>query len=138
MTICARWIYWKKPWIEKLFLVKFKKGSTHLGVQLSDKALELLDNIDFSKPDPANGIAPHIIILSDGLRVNHGRVARITVNKPFNPFAANILYQDSFLMDEFLMRERRLSKESIAVCSKALLGEVLGKSQSPYTRSRLE
>jgi hypothetical protein len=115
---------------QNIFLVEFKKGITHLGVRYSGKALELLDVISFPRPDPTNRIAPHIIILSDGRGVNLGRVARITVNKPFSPSTADILYQDSFLMDEFLMRERRLSKESIAACSKALLGDILGKPQS--------
>lgn len=58
---------------------------------------------------------------------NLGRIARISVNTPFNPPAHNILYQDGFLMHNLLLREQTLSKESIAAKSKALLGKILGK-----------
>jgi len=116
---------------QKIFLVEFKKTRTNLGVRYPEQAFELLDVTRFPKPDPANGIAPHMIILSDGRGVNLGRVARITLNKPFSPSAEDILYRDSFLMDDFLLRDRLLSKESIAACSKALLGEILGEPPSP-------
>jgi hypothetical protein len=115
---------------QKIFLVEFKKTRSNLGVRYPDQAFELLDVIRFPKPDPANGIAPHMILLSDGRGVNLGRIARVTINKPFSPSAADTLYRDSFLMDDFLLHERRLSKESIAACSKALLGEILGEPPS--------
>jgi len=121
---------------EKIFLVELKPGNIHLGVYYSSIDYELLDVINFPRPEPANGIAPHMIILDDGRGINLGRIARITINNAFNPSDSDTLYKDSFLMDEFLLRERHLSKASIAACSKSLLGELLGKPQSPSFKKR--
>ena len=92
---------------------------------------DLLDVIDFPRPEPANGIAPHMIILGDGRGINLGQIARVSVNNAFNPSDSDILYRDSFLMVEFLLHVRHLSKASIAACSKALLGDILGKPSAP-------
>jgi hypothetical protein len=121
---------------KKVFLIECKPGKVNLGIHYSGVGYDLLDVINFPQPDPVNGIAPHMIILGDGRGVNLGRVARITINKSFNPSKSDLLYQNSFLMDEFLMRERRLSKASIAACSKALLGEVLGKPDTKRVTSK--
>lgn len=77
-----------------------------------------------------------MIILDDGRGINLGRIARITINNAFNPSDSDTLYRDSLLMDEFLLRERHLSKASIAAYSKSLLGELLGKPQSPSFKKR--
>jgi hypothetical protein len=98
-----------------------------MGIRLSDTAYELLDVISFPRPDPTKGIAPHLILLDDGRGINLGKIARITVNTPFNPPASDILYQDGHLMQNLLFRESRLSKASIAAKSKMLLGKILGK-----------
>ena len=113
---------------EKIYLVELKPGDINLGIRLSDTAYELLGVIDFPRPDPTQGIAPHLILLDDGRGINLGRIARITINTPFSPPACNILYQDGFLMQNLLLREQRLSEASIAAKSKALLGRILGKS----------
>jgi len=121
---------------EKIFLVEFKPGNINLGVNYTGIDYELLDVINFPRPEPTNGIAPHIIILDDGRGINLGRIARITINNAFNPSDSDTLYRDSLLIDEFLLCERRLSKASIAACSKSLLGEILGKPQSPGFKTR--
>lgn len=113
---------------KKVYFVELKPSDINMGIRLSDTAYELIDVIDFPRPDPAKGIAPHLILLDDGRGINLGRIARITVNTPFDPPAENILYQDRFLMQRLLLRERRLTKESIAAKSKALLGQILGKT----------
>jgi len=112
---------------KKIYLVELKPGDINMGIRLSDTAFELLDVVDFPRPDPTKGIAPHLILLDDGRGINLGHIARISLNTPFSPSAANTLYQDRFLMQSLLLRERRLSKVSIAAKSKALLGRMLGK-----------
>lgn len=113
---------------KSIFLVELKPEAINMGIRFSDTAYELIDVIDFPRPDPTQGIAPHLIILSDGRGINLGRIARITVDTPYSPPEENILYQESFLMDNLLLRERRLSPASIATRSKVLLGRLLGKS----------
>lgn len=113
---------------EKVYLVELKPSEINMGIRLSDTAYELIDVIDYPRPDPAKGLAPHLILLDDGRGINLGRIARITVHTPFNPPQSNILYQDNFLMQRLLLRERRLNKASIAATSRALLGRILGKA----------
>ncbi len=120
----------------KIYIVELKPSAFDIGIRMSDTAHELIDVIDFPRPDPSKGIAPHIIILDNGCGINLGRIARISVETPFNPPAADILYQDSVLLEHFLFRERRLSKESVAAISKTLLAKVLGKSIDEPTGNR--
>lgn len=119
---------------KKIYLVELKPSEINMGIRLSDTAYELLDVIDCPRPDPARGLAPHLILLDDGRGINLGRIARITMDTPFNPPDANILYQDNFLMQRLLLRERRLSKASIAATSRALLGRILGKAVGESTK----
>lgn len=112
---------------KKVYLTELNPGDINMGIRLSDTAFELLGIVDFPQPDPTKGIAPHLILLDDGRGINLGHIARISLNTPFSPSAANTLYQDRFLMQHLLLRERRLSKTSIATKSKALLGRLLGK-----------
>ena len=118
----------KKAIGKEIFLVELKPGSINLGIRMSDTAYQLLGVIDFPKPDPEKGIAPHLLLLDDGRGINLGRIARVTVNTPFSPATADILYQDAFLMKSLLTRDRQLTKASIAARSKALLGRLLGKA----------
>ncbi len=119
---------------KKVYIVELKPSEINMGIRLSDTAYELLDVIDYPRPDPAGGLAPHLILLDDGRGINLGRIARITVQSPFNPPDAHILYQDNFLMQRLLLRERSLSKASIAATSRALLGRILGKAVGESTR----
>jgi len=110
-----------------VYLVELKPDDMNLGVHLSDTTYELLDVLDFPRPDPAAGLAPHLILLDDGRGVNLGRIARITVDTPFNPPEDQVLYEDGFLMNRLLRRRRQLSHELAAERSRLLLGRVLGK-----------
>lgn len=110
-----------------VYLVELRPEDIHLGIRFSDTAFELVDVVDFPRPDPEQGLAPHMLILDDGRGINLGRIARVTVDTPYSPPRENILYQESHLMDQLLLRERRLSEASIAERSKLLLGRFLGK-----------
>ncbi|WP_260295731.1 hypothetical protein [Sedimenticola hydrogenitrophicus] len=111
----------------EIYLVELRPEAINLGIRFSDTPFELLAVLDFPRPDPAHGLTPHLILLDDGRGINLGRLARITIDTPYSPPAENILYQESFLMQRLLLRERRLSEASIAERSKLLLGRFLGK-----------
>lgn len=112
---------------EQVYIVEIKPTRINMGVRLSGEAHELVGVIDFPRPDPARGIAPHLVLLDDGRGVNLGRIARISVNTPFDPAPADILYQDGDLMQRLVLGERRLSAASIAATSRALLAMLLGR-----------
>src|SRR5690606_8893161 len=103
-----------------IYLVELKPEDIHMGIRFSDTPFELVAVVDFPRPDPARGLAPHLILLDDGRGINLGRIARITIDTPYSPPAENILYQEPFLMNRLLLRERRLSEQSIAERSKLL------------------
>ncbi|MBU0500842.1 MAG: hypothetical protein KJ558_05615 [Gammaproteobacteria bacterium] len=112
---------------QRIYLVEIKPGDINLGVRLSDTSYELLGVLDFPRPDPLKGLAPHLLLLDDGRGLNLGRVIRVSINSPFSPPEADILYQESFLMERLLTRESQLTKETIAARSRMLLGRLLGK-----------
>jgi hypothetical protein len=102
--------------------------SPHLSMAITSTAFELLAVQNFPKPNPEKGILPHFILLDDGRGINLGRVARISINTPFNPPADKILYRHKALLKLLLSDERRLSKEHISAISKALLKDMLRKT----------
>lgn len=114
---------------QRIYLVEIAPSGTPPGVRLSDAGYELLDLIAFSRPDPARGIAPHLVLLDDGRGVNLGRIARISLERPFGPAPDKTLYQDAWLLQRLLSRERTFSEALVAERSRALLGEILGKEQ---------
>ncbi len=116
---------------ETLYLVEVEPTEITMGTRISGTPYALLDVIDFPRPDPARGIAPHLLLLDDGRGVNLGRIARVSLVTPFNPPAEQILYRDPLLMDRLLLRERRLSRDFIAARSRALLGRILVKPDPP-------
>jgi len=111
----------------RIFLVEIHPTEINVGTCLSDTDYELVGVVEFPKPDPARGLAPHLILLDDGRGVNLGRIARISVRRPFSPAPDDILYQVPSLLRNFLFRDRILSKVFIAERSRVLLNEVLGK-----------
>jgi len=110
---------------KKIYFVELKQSEINLGIRITDTAYELLDVIDFLQPDPIKGLAPHMIILDDGQGINLGRIARISLNTAFSPLASDILYQDTFLVDNLLYQERQLSNDFITARSKAVLEMIL-------------
>ncbi len=109
-----------------VFLVELRTDEMQLGVHLCDRPQLLLDVVDFPRPDPALGLAPHLLVLEDGRGVNLGRIARVSLETPFAPEPEQLLYEDPFLLERLLYRERRLSREFTARRSRLLLARVLG------------
>jgi hypothetical protein len=112
---------------ETVYVAELELTDAQLGARLTDKPYVLLGIVDFPQPDPARGLAPHLVLLDDGRGVNLGRIARITRSRPFSPAPSDVLYHDAPILQELLFNERRLSPVFIAVQSKRLLGEVLGE-----------
>jgi hypothetical protein len=123
---------------ETIYLVELEATEVQLGVRLTDRPYTLLGLVDFPRPDPIKGLAPHLVLLDDGRGVNLGRIARITTGRPFSPAPSDILFQDRVALQALLFRERQLSKALIAQRAKQLLGEVLGLPIAPATAQLLE
>jgi hypothetical protein len=120
---------------ETVYLAELTETAVALGVRLTDRPYVLLGVLDFPRPDPIKGLAPHLVLLDDGRGVNLGRIARIARNRPFAPAPADVLFQDPGAVQTLLFQERQLSPESIAQRSRAVLGEMLGaRLASPATR----
>ena len=119
---------------ETVYLAELRDTETHLGAQITDRPYQLLGIIDFPRPDPARGLAPHLVLLDDGRGVNLGRIARIG-RRPFQPAADEVLYLDRAACQTLLFADRRLSETFIAERAQAVLGQVLGYGeQSPPRR----
>ncbi len=112
---------------ETIYLAELNDSATQLGVRLTDTPFVLLGIIDFPRPDPSRGLAPHLILLDDGRGVNLGRIVRISRRRAFDPAADDLLYLDANAHQGLLFGERRLSRDFIAQRSRAVLGQVLGK-----------
>jgi hypothetical protein len=112
---------------ETVYLAEIEATQVQVGVRLTDRPYILLGLIDFPRPDPVKGLAPHLVLLDDGRGVNLGRIARISTGRAFGPAPADILFQDRATLQALLFHERQLSKALIARRSKQLLGEILGK-----------
>lgn len=112
---------------ETIYLVELNDSAVQLGVRLIATPFVLLALIDFPRPDPSRGLAPHLVLLDDGRGVNLGRIARISRHRAFSPQSADILYQDGAAHRHLLFGERRLSRDFIAHRSQAVLGQVLGR-----------
>jgi hypothetical protein len=109
-----------------IFIAELTDTEVQLGVRLTDRPYVLLGVLDFPRPDPTKGLAPHLVLLDDGRGVNLGRIARISTGRAFGPAPAEILFQDRTASQTLLFRERQLSKAFIAARSKQVLGQLLG------------
>lgn len=112
----------------EVFVVELVPTGTELAVSMSGQPVVLLDVLPFPRPDPARGLAPHLLLFDDGRGVNLGRIARVSVDRPFSPSREQMLYLDADALDGLLFAERRLSKRYIAERSRVLLGRLLGKA----------
>lgn len=115
----------------EIYLAEINLSEVNLSVTIQSKSYELVAVVDFPRPDPANGLCPHMLVLSDGRGVNLGRIARISLNRSFQPASEDILFQEEKILKELVFCERRLSREEIRSISKAHLGAVLGKPPLP-------
>lgn len=112
----------------EVFLVELVPTGTELAVSMPGQAVVLLDVLPFPRPDPARALAPHLLLLDDGRGINLGRIARVSVDRPFSPAPNQVLYRDRNALDGLLFAERRLSKSYLAERSRVLLGRLLGKA----------
>jgi len=120
----------------RIHLVELKPDDATIGVHLSNASHELLAVLDFPRPDPSVGLAPHMILLDDGRGINLGRIARISLGRAFRPRRREILYEDPLLMERLLWRDRRLSHDFTAERARLLLGRALGRLPSTTDRLR--
>jgi hypothetical protein len=118
---------------ETIYLVELIESAITLGVHMSGTPFELLGVIDYPRPDPSRGLAPHLLLLDDGRGVNLGRIARVS-RRPFAPAPADLLYLDQAAHENLLFAERRLSPGFLAAHSRAVLGECLGYTPPDLTR----
>lgn len=112
----------------EVFIVELVPSGMELAVSMPGQPVVLLDVLPFPQPDPARGLAPHLLLFDDGRGVNLGRIARVSVERPFSPAQEQILYRDHDACDGLLFAERRLSKRYIAERSRVLLARLLGKA----------
>jgi len=119
---------------KKVFIVEVRPSAINMPINLTDKPYELISVVDFPKPDPNKRNFPHMIVLDDGRGINLGRIARISVDTPFDPPPAHILYLEQDTVHNLLFRKRRLSKASIISRSRELLGMMLGKMKRKHRR----
>lgn len=110
-----------------IHILEIEATDTHLSIRHLGKPYVLLDVLEFPRPDPARGIAPHLLLLDDGRGVNLGRIARVSLERAFGPSPAQILYQDQEAAEGLLFRDRQLNKERIAERSRAIVGQMLGR-----------
>ncbi len=113
---------------EPIYVVELRLDDLHLCAQYSGKAFELLDVIEFPKPDPSQRLFPHMLLLEDGRGINLGRVLRVSRQQAYAPETMNRLFGDEALEKSLLWNERRLSRDSIRVTARRQLGELLGRS----------
>ncbi len=114
---------------QKIYLAEVRQSEINLSVTLDSQPFELLDVIDFPRPDPARNLMPHVLLLDDGRGINLGRVARVSLKRSFQPAATDIVYQDRQLLDDLLYCERRLSQDRVKAISKQHLGALLGRPE---------
>ncbi len=109
-----------------IYIVEIKVTEINLAVTMQGKPVILLDVLSFPAPDPAKRLYPHMLLLNDGRGLNLGRVARITMGRPFDPSPEDILFQEHQLLKNMLFHERRLSDETVSRVSKLQLARLLG------------
>lgn len=128
--------YWQR--IERLkqavgqtiYLAEVKSSEINLSVTMENRGFELLAVLDFPKPDPSRNLYPHLLLLDDGRGVNMGQIARVSLERPFQPAAEDILYSDAELLEALMYCERSLGHEKVQAISKQALGDILGAAGS--------
>ncbi|WP_020560214.1 hypothetical protein [Thiofilum flexile] len=111
---------------QAIYVVEIAAGEINAGVKFSDQPLILLAVIDYPEPDPYRQLCPHMLILNDGRGVNVGRIARVSINTPFQPQGEDLLFTQQEFVQQFLFAPRSLSRESIQQTSTLILQQMFG------------
>lgn len=122
---------------ETIYLVEVVESAIQLSVHISGTPYELLAVIDFPRPDPTRGLAPHLLLLDDGRGLNLGRIVRVS-RRPFAPQAADLLYLDPAAAQNLLFAERRLSPSFLAHQTRIALAECLGYASAEFAQLPLQ
>lgn len=116
-----------------VYIVEGRFDPPSPSVIANGQCYELLDLIDFKRPNPARRIYPHVLLLDDGRGLNLGHVLRVSIDSAFSPTAEQCLFEDKKLTQVLLFRERRLNRQYIRDVSHAQLAGLLGHSVSKPT-----
>lgn len=117
---------------QKIFLIEAVVTDINAGIHHTGQAYTLLSIVDYPQPDPKTGLLPHNIILDDGRGINLGRIIQISTESAFTPAEKNIIYENRDLLNN-LWPHASLDKHLLAQTSKALLGDILGKTDAVAT-----
>jgi hypothetical protein len=130
--------YLKKKLNQAVYIVPIHQNQNSLTFSMNNKSIRLIAIIDYPLPDPENHIFPHMLVFDDGTGINLGRVARVSINHPFNPGKKDIIYADEKLVNSLMLKDRQLSNESIRLTSKHALGEILSIAQNDAKRLMIQ
>lgn len=109
-----------------VYIVELTFNGLAVGAVFSGEPHMLLDIVDSPRPTPSNGLYPHMLVIDDGRGINLGRIARVTVNRPFDPRRSDVLYEDRALARGFLYRKSRFTHQRIAFIARRQLRALLG------------
>jgi len=110
-----------------VYIVELTFNGLAIGAVYRGEPRVLLDVVAFARPDPSNGLYPHMLVLDDGRGINLGRIARVSTNRAFDPTASDVLYSDRALQQKLLYGPLRLSPRRIAWVAREQLHRFLGK-----------
>lgn len=114
----------------KIFLIEAVVTDINAGIHHTGQAYTLLSIVDYPQPDPKTGLLPHVIILDDGRGINLGRIIQISIESAFTEAERNIIYKNDTLLNNLLPHYNPLDKKSLTQISKALLANILCKTES--------
>lgn len=113
---------------KQVYLLELSFNGVDIAAILKGEPYILLDVLDFPRSDPSRNLYPHIAVFDDGRGINLGRIARITINRAFDPAPRDMLYQQTRITRALLFRKQRLSVKHIARISHIQLARLLGKT----------
>lgn len=113
---------------QTVYLVELNASPTQVSVRQTGTGYVLLAVIDFPRPDPSRGLAPHMLILDDGRGINLGHILRVSVEQAYAPALTQVLYRDAPLQQALLEQPRRLNRGFIRDHSRRVLGQFLGRT----------
>jgi hypothetical protein len=123
---------------ESVYLVEARFDAQHVSARMSGTPYELLDIVDFPRPDPARHLYPHVLLLDDGRGINLGRILRVSRDRPYAPSPEASLFENRALSERILPSRRSLSGALIRRVARRQLGEFVVSRDALPTRSEQE